>query len=107
MSVTAMLELYRAGSRPTSGFCPGHTSSTGDFLPNAADGGLNIGPSRPIRGKLPPQVRCQLGNLAVGQAFLEGRHVAEVARNGLCDAMKDNLDQIVRQAAVQIAVQRQ
>src|SRR4051794_9534184 len=102
-----MAELYRAGSRPTSGFWPRHGSSARDFLPDTADRDVDIGPGRLVRGKLPPQVGGQLCNLSVVQAVLERRHVAEVARGGGCDAVQDHLDQIVRYDAVQIAVQRQ
>src|SRR6266702_4699867 len=107
MSVTAMTELYRAVGRPTSGFCRRHGSSAGDLLPDTPNGRVNIGPTGLIRGKLPPQVGCELGDLAVGQAIPKGRHVAEIARCGRCDTMQDHLDQIVRPRAVQVAVQRQ
>src|SRR5438552_19123744 len=104
MSVTAMAELYRAVGRPTSGFCRRHGSSADDLLPDTPNGCVNIGPTGLIRGKLPPQVGSELGDLAVGQAIPEGRHIAEVARYGCGDAVQDHLDQIVRRRTVQIAV---
>src|SRR5260370_24000210 len=102
-----MAELYRAGSRPTSGFWRRHGSSARYFPPDTADCRMNFAPGRLIRGKLPPQVGRQFRNLGVGEAVLEGRHVAEITRRGGSDAVQDDLDQIVRYRAVQIAVQRQ
>src|ERR1700737_3589203 len=102
-----MVELYRAGSRPTSGFWQQHGRSARYFLPNTADGRLDIGPGRLVRGKLTPEVGEELRNLTVGQAIPEGRHIAELARDRLGDAVEDDLDQIVGYRAVQIAVERQ
>src|SRR6266571_5359304 len=102
-----MLELYRARGGPTSGFWRRHGSSARHFLPDSPNGCMDIGPTRSIRGKLSPQIGGELGDLAVGQAVPEGRHIAEVARYRRCDAVQDHLDQIVRRRTVQIAVQRQ
>src|SRR6185295_5532299 len=107
MSVTAMLELYRAASRPTSGFRVGHGRSARYALPGPADGGLHAGPERLVRGELPPEVGNKLRNLIVGHAVLETGHVAEIARDGRRDTVQDHLDKIVRHGTVQIAVQRQ
>ena len=108
MSVTAMRELYPAGSPATSGFCdPGMAGQRVRPALAWLTAASHPGPGRLVRGKLPPQVRHQLGQLAVGHAVLEGRHIAEIARHRGCDAVQDDLDQIVRHGAVQIAVQRQ
>src|SRR5438309_3097958 len=102
-----MGELYRAKCRPTSGFWRRHGSSARVSRSDTADGGLDIGPYRLIRGKLSPQIGGEFGDLAIGQAVPEGRHVAKVARYRCCNAVQDDLDQIVGDRAVQIAVQRQ
>src|SRR5262245_17667340 len=102
-----MMELYRAGSRPTSGFWPRHGRSARLFPPDTASCSMNILPDRLIRGKLLPEIPDQLGDLAVGQAVLEGRHIAKVGHGRLGDAVENDLDQIVRHAAVQIAVERE
>src|SRR3984893_17088356 len=107
MSVTAIPELYRAGSPATRGLSAGHGSSAGYPLPGPADCGLHPGPGRLVRCELLPQVGHKLGDLTVGHAVLEGRHVAEVARRWCCDAVQDHLDQIIRRGTMQIAVQRQ
>src|SRR6476661_921024 len=107
MSVTAMLELYRAASRPTSGFRVGNSRSARYALPGPADGRLHIGPGRLVRRELPPEVSHKLPNLIVGHTVLETGHVAEIAPDGCRDTVQDHLDKIVRHGTVQIAVQRQ
>ena len=64
------------------GFGRRHGSSARHFLPDSPNGCVDIGPSRPIRGKLSPQIGGQFRDLAVGQAVLEGGHIAEVAGHG-------------------------
>src|SRR5439155_26191416 len=66
------------------------------FLPDSPDRRLDTGPGRLVRGELPPQISSQLRDLAVGQAVLEGRHIAKVGRGRLGDAVQNELDQIVR-----------
>src|SRR5712664_1302717 len=107
MSVTAMLKLYPAGSFPTSGFRPGHGRSARYPLPGLPDGRVHTGPGRLVRGELLPQVGHKLGELIVGHAVLEGGHVTEIARHRRCDAVQDDLTQVVRHGAVEVAVQRQ
>src|SRR6266851_9762044 len=107
MSVTAIVELYRAGSPATSGLSAGHGRSARYPLSGLADGRVDGGPGRLVRGKLLPEVGHKLGELTVGHAVLEAGHVAEIARHWRSDAMQDYLDQIVRHGAVQVAVQCQ
>ena len=76
-------------------------------LDTADHGRVQAGPGRLSGGELPPQVGDQLGELVVGQAVLEARHISEIARNRRGDAVQDHLDQIVGHGSVQIAVQRQ
>src|SRR5882672_4503128 len=101
-----MRELYRAGGRPTSGFWAQHGWSARNILPDTPNGCVDIGPGGLVRGKLPPQIRRQFGNLAVGKTVLEGRHIAEVGRGRCCNAVENDLNQVVRMGAVQVAVQR-
>src|SRR5580704_9927511 len=107
MSVTAMWQLYRAGSPATSGLSAGHGRSARYPQPGLTDRGVHSGPGRLAWGELLPEIRHELGELTVSHAVLEGGHVAEIARNRGGDAVQDDLDQIVRHRAVQIAVQRQ
>src|ERR1700676_3506013 len=105
MSVTAIPELYRAGSPATRGLSAGHSSSARYPLPGLADRGGHPGPGRLSGCELLPQVAHKLGDLTVGHAVLEGGHVAEVARRWRSDAVQDHLDQIIRHRTVQIAVE--
>src|ERR1700687_430943 len=107
MSVTAILELYRAGSLATSGLSVGHSRSARDPLSGLADGRAPPGPGRLVRAEWPAEIGHKLGELIVSHAVLEAGHVAEIARHRGGDAMQDHLDQIVRHGTVQIAVQRQ
>src|SRR3569832_470860 len=107
MSVTAMRELYRAGGRPTSGFCRRYGCSAGNFVPDTSYRRVDVAPGWLVRGKLPPQVGGQFGDLTVRKTVLEGRHVAEVAGSRFLDSVQNDLDQVVRMGAVQVAVQRQ
>ena len=76
------------------------------FSPDPADHRCYIAPSRFVGSKLPPQVRNELGKLVIVEAVLERWHVAEAAESRLGDPMQNELDQIVRRIAVQVAVQR-
>src|SRR4051812_42873404 len=102
-----MGELYRAASDPTSGIWRRHGWSAGDFVPDPSNRRVNIGPCRLVRGKLPPQIRGQFGDLAVGKTVFKGGHIAEVGRDRRRNAVENDLDQVVRMGAVKVAVQRQ
>src|SRR5450631_4030644 len=107
MSVIAMTEPYPAGSPATSALSARHGRSVRNALPGLSDSRQHAGPGGLFGGELPPQEAHQFGELVVAHAVLEGGHIAEVARDRRCDAVQDNLDQIVRRGAVQIAVQCQ
>src|SRR5258708_23951801 len=102
-----MPKLYRAGGHATSGFWLGHGRSARNPLSGLANGRSQTGPGWLVGGELLAEIGHELVDLIVAHAVLEGWHVAEMARGGGCDAVQDHLDQIVRQGAVQIAVQRQ
>src|SRR5260370_1540807 len=105
MSVTAMVELYRAGSPATSGLSAGHSRSARDPLPGLADRRVHARPGRLFGGELLPEVGHKLGELTVGQAVLEAGHVAEIARHRRSNSVQDYLHQHVRHGAEQTAVQ--
>src|ERR1700722_16698771 len=78
--------------------------SAGVALPDTHDGVPDPGPGRLLRRKLLPEIGHELGELAVGQGIPEGRHIAEIARNGTGDAVQDHLDQVVGGSRMHVAV---
>src|SRR5258708_34846273 len=90
-----MSKLYRGGSLATSGLSAGHGRPARSPLSGLTNRGGQTGPGRLVRGELLPQVSRQLGDLIVGHAVLEGRHVAEIACGGGCAALQEQLGHIV------------
>src|SRR5258708_14007298 len=100
MSVTAIWQLYRAGSPATSGLSAGHSRSARDPLPGLADRRVPAPPGRLFGGELLPEGGHKLGELTVGQAVLEAGHVAGIPRHRPSNPLQDYPSQIVRPRAL-------